>query len=110
MRLITVLTFAWILLFAIAVRADKQVPACPGCTCGCQEGYECTCAKAPAKKAKKATRKFHYETRTQCSGGSCSQVRVKVYDDASPVAAPVAAPAPTSAWGVRGRFFGRFRR
>ncbi len=84
----------------------KQVPACPGCTCGCQDGEECTCSQMRAKKKAKAVRSTNYHYETTCGPGGCSTGRV--YD-----VAPVRYGASASTAGpVRSRLFrgGFFRR
>ncbi len=67
-------------VFAEPARTKKQVPACPGCTCGCQEGEECSCSKMAAKKKvvkkKVATNGDGGYYKTFCGPNECSQVWV----------------------------------
>ncbi len=55
-----------------------QVPSCPGCACGCQEGKPCTCADMKKEKPKTKVVKAAKQYTTVCGPNGC--VRVEVGD------------------------------
>jgi hypothetical protein len=75
--------FFWGACCCPAAEVTKQVPACPGCTCGCQEGYECTCSQMPTRPVSQSSTVWRVDKDdalekrwiTVCSGNSCRRAQ-----------------------------------